>query len=161
LNSSWYANYSYLKATYGDDWLVSSPNHPMADENGQLLVKKGDMLPGLPEHSLNLGLEYPLTSKLSVGIDGQFNSSIYLRGDEANLLRRIPSYALFSSNVTYQLSERVIITARVDNIFDREYESFGLLGEPEEVLGDDFENPAFLSQGAPRAVWFGVRVRLD
>lgn len=38
---------------------------------------------------------------------------------------------------------------------------FGLLGEPDEVLGDDFENPVFLSQGAPRAAWLGIRVRFD
>jgi len=158
---SWFANYSYLEATYGEDWLVSSTNHPLADENGQLLVERGDRLPGLPKHNIQMGLDYSLTSKLSLSVEGQFSSSVYLRGDEANRMRSIPSYATFSTGVVYQLSDRVILTARADNIFDSEYDSFGLLGEPEEILGDDFQNPVFLSRGAPRAAWLGIRVRLD
>jgi hypothetical protein len=47
-----------------------------------------------------------------------------------------------------------------DNIFDRDYESFGLFGEPDEVLGDAFEDSRFLSPAAPRAAWLGLQLDL-
>ena len=34
---------------------------------------------------------------------------------------------------------------------DREYATFGALGEPDEVLGDGYEDPRFLSPAEPRA----------
>lgn len=32
----------------------------------------------------------------------------------------------------------------------------GVLGEADEVLGDDFDDPRFLGPGAPRAAWLGI-----
>ena len=46
----------------------------------------------------------------------------------------------------------------MNNLLDEEYETFGLFGEPEEVLGEGFEDSRFLSPGAPRAAWLGLRV---
>lgn len=39
-----------------------------------------------------------------------------------------------------------------------EYSTFGLLGEADEVLGDDYNDPRFLSPGAPRAARLGLRL---
>ena len=55
---------------------------------------------------------------------------------------------------------RIAIVGRVANLFDRRYATFGLLGEADEVLGDDFEDPEFQSPGAPRAAWIGVQVAI-
>jgi outer membrane receptor protein involved in Fe transport len=60
-------------------------------------------------------------------------------------------------SASYALARNVALTARVSNLFDSEYSTFGLLGEADEVLGDDYENPRFLSPGAPRAAWIGLR----
>ena len=54
-------------------------------------------------------------------------------------------------------SRQLSLTARVTNLFDAEYSTFGLLGEAEEVLGDDYSDPRFLSPAAPRAAWVGLR----
>ena len=48
--------------------------------------------------------------------------------------------------------------ARIHNIFDSEYETFGALGDPEQVLGAGFEDPRFLSPGAPRGIWVGAEL---
>ena len=48
----------------------------------------------------------------------------------------------------------------VDNLLDREFESFGVFGEADEVLGDAFGNPEFRTPGAPRTVYAGVRLSL-
>ena len=50
------------------------------------------------------------------------------------------------------------MTGRITNLFDAEHATFGLLGEADEVLGDDYEDPRFLSPGAPRAAWVGLTV---
>ena len=36
----------------------------------------------------------------------------------------------------------------------------GISGEAENVLGDAFDNPRFLSPAAPKSAWVGVRVDL-
>ena len=49
--------------------------------------------------------------------------------------------------------------ARVTNLFDTDYENFGILGEsPAEVL-PALANPSnrFFGVGAPRAGWVGLR----
>ena len=48
--------------------------------------------------------------------------------------------------------------ASIDNLLDEEYETFGVFGEADDVLGDDFDEPYFVGPGAPRAAWIGVRV---
>ena len=58
----------------------------------------------------------------------------------------------------YALGRHVAITARVANLFDSEHSTFGLLGEADEVLGDDYDDPRFVSPGAPRAAWIGLEL---
>jgi hypothetical protein len=56
------------------------------------------------------------------------------------------------------LSRNLALSARVANLFDAEYSTFGLLGEADDVLGDEFEDRRFVSPAAPRAAWFGIEV---
>jgi hypothetical protein len=49
----------------------------------------------------------------------------------------------------------------VDNLLDEGYETFGVFGEADEVLGDEFADSRFLSPAAPRAAWVGVRLELQ
>jgi outer membrane receptor protein involved in Fe transport len=95
--------------------------------------------------------------RLSIGGSLLTTSSQYLRGDEANLLPALDGFALLNVSATYSLARNVAVTARVTNVLDSEYSTFGLLGEADEVLGDDYEDPRFLSPGAPRAAWVGLR----
>jgi outer membrane receptor protein involved in Fe transport len=56
------------------------------------------------------------------------------------------------------LNENVRLFVNVDNVLDEEYETFGLFGEADEVLGEAFEDSRFFSPAAPRAAWVGVRI---
>jgi hypothetical protein len=58
------------------------------------------------------------------------------------------------------LHRRVRVIARVTNVFNAAYETFGLLGDADDVLGDEYDDPRYLSPGAPRAAWFGVELSL-
>jgi outer membrane receptor protein involved in Fe transport len=59
----------------------------------------------------------------------------------------------------YRLGEHASVFLSVDNLLDEDYATFGLFGEADDVLGDDFDDPRFLGPGAPRAAWAGVRVQ--
>ena len=155
----WYASYAFTKAVFDDDFLVLSPLHPNANADGDLAVRAGSRMPGVPENTVKFGGDYHFGPALSVGADVLYNSSQRLRGDEANRLGTLGSYALVNLRGSYSPTERLQVFARVTNVFDRDYVNFGLLGEdPTEVL-PTLANPApvFVGVGAPRAGWVGVR----
>ena len=158
----WYASYSYLETTFEDDFMVLSPNHPNADENGELSVQNGDRVPGLPEHIFKLGGDYKIIDGLNVGMELIYNSDQVLRGDEGNDLDTVDGYTLVNLRASYSINSQFLIFARVNNLFDEDYENFGLLGEePGEVLPDLTDNrPLFLGAGAPRGGWIGFRYRI-
>ncbi len=58
----------------------------------------------------------------------------------------------------YRIGDRITLFARIENLFDEEYETFGLLGEPEEVF-EDFDDPRFFGAGPPLGAWVGGRIQ--
>jgi len=162
--AEWFAAYSFLKATFEDDFNVLSPNHPLADINGEINVKAGDRLPSLPRHNLKLGAGYYFNDNVSLGFDLNYRSSQVLRGDESNQVDELSGYTTVNLRARYRINPHVELFARVNNAFDKEYENFGLLGEePSEVdlpLFENFENPRFTGPGAPRAGFVGIKLSL-
>jgi iron complex outermembrane recepter protein len=158
---TWTFEYSLVDATFEDGFFVNSPNHPLLedDDEGELEVAGGSRIPGVPEHDANIGLDYAFTDRLSLGADLTFRSGVYLRGDEANLLEKTDGYAVLTLRGLYRVSEGVALFARIENALDSDYETFGLLGEPDEVF-PDFEDPRFLGAGPRFGAWVGVKVTL-
>ncbi|MGH8502258.1 MAG: TonB-dependent receptor domain-containing protein, partial [Gammaproteobacteria bacterium] len=154
----WFFNYTYLEAEFRDDFLVASEEHPAANDAGQIQVNSGDRLPLVPEHLLKAGANVRVLSNASVGFDVIFNGEQVLRGDESNQLDEVESHTLVNLNGEYWLNDHISVFGRVENVFDEEYETFGVVGEePGEVLLNDFEDPRFFGPGAPRAGWIGLR----
>jgi hypothetical protein len=48
----------------------------------------------------------------------------------------------------------------VNNIFDTRYHTFGVYGQADDVLGDNYNDGRFVSPAAPRAGWIGIRLTL-
>lgn len=155
-NVRWSVGYTLLGARFDTPLTLSSPNHPEEDD-GEIDVESGDRLPGIPQHNFKAGLSATL-QRLTLGGTLTATSNQYLRGDEANLLPAIDGFTVVGLAARYALGEHVAVSGRVTNLFDAEYASFGLLGEADEVLGDAYEDPRFLSPGAPRAGWVGLTV---
>jgi outer membrane cobalamin receptor len=103
----------------------------------------------------------PIGERFQLGVGVNASSGFYLRGDEANDSGRIGHAVTLNLNGDYRVNEQLSLYVKVDNLLDRDYESFGLFGEPDEVLGDAFDDPRFLSPAAPRAAWIGVRLGFD
>ncbi len=168
---SWKFDYTLVDATFRDEFIVNSPNHPLfgddADEvdgedlvvgDGKLLVEAGRQLPGIARHQANFGLDYKFGSSLRLGADVEYRSGVYLRGDEINVLGRTSSYAVLNLHGEYHFTKGFSAFARIENVLDEKYETFGLLGEPDEVF-EDFEDPRFYGAGPPRGAWIGARFR--
>ena len=153
----WFLNYSLVQATFESTFQVTSANHTLKDANDLIQVEAGDFIPGIPEHTLKLGGDYAFTQAFSIGGDLQYNSGVFVRGDESNQLGRLDDYETVNVRSRYQLNKTFKIFARVENLLDEQYHSFGLLGEPNEVPGfSGFTDNRFVGVGAPRSVVFGV-----
>ena len=161
----WSLAYTYLKATFEDSFQALSPNHPFADDDGEISVSAGDRIPGLPEHSWKLGADYELLADWTVGFNLLYNSDQVLRGDESNQIETVSSYVLLDLRSRYRVNDNIEFSVRVSNLLDRDYETFGLLGEePSEVdvpLFEDFSNPRFVGPASPRAIFVGVTLSMQ
>ncbi len=154
---TWSLDYTYLDATFREEFAVASPNHPEAVD-GEIEVEAGDRLPLIPSHLLKAGMRFAMTDALMFGVDVLASSGAYFRGDEGNSLEELDGYSILNLRAEYRFGERASVFASVDNLLDEEYETFGVFGEADDVLGDDFEEPFFVGPGAPLAAWIGVRV---
>jgi outer membrane receptor protein involved in Fe transport len=151
----WDTGYSLISARFDTPLTLSSPNHP-EEEGGEIEVEEGSRIPGVPLHSLKLNLSSSI-GRVTIGGSLLAASSQYLRGDEANLLPALDGFTVVNLTGSYAFRRNLALTARVTNLFGSEYSTSGLLGEADEVLGDDYGDPRFISPGAPRAAWVGLR----
>jgi outer membrane receptor protein involved in Fe transport len=101
----------------------------------------------------------------TLGANLILNGSSDARGDENNQDGggRVGGYAVLDLDTTWQVARGIEVFARANNVFDRKYANFGILGR------NVFANPAhafdpgnaqsetFLGQGAPFGAWAGVR----
>jgi outer membrane receptor protein involved in Fe transport len=163
----WSVEYSYIDATFDDEFVINSPHHPIFASDpaspaivgeDKLLVTSGSSIPGIPQQQANLGLDYSFSDRFELGADVVVRSGVYLRGDEANLLDRTDSYSIVNLRAAWNVSPNVMLFARVENVFDEKYETFGVLGDPGEVFAG-FTDPRFLGVGPPRGAWIGARVK--
>lgn len=162
-NLNWFVSYSHVDASFQDDFKVLSPNHEFADDEGEIQVSSGDNIPGIPENQFRLVTNYQVDAHLSLGMDIIANSEQRLRGDESNQLDTVDGYEMVNLRARYRFNDNFEIFAVVNNLFNEEFETFGLLGEePGEVevpIIEDLEVPVFLGAAPPRAGFLGIRYR--
>ncbi|QSA96250.1 TonB-dependent receptor [Methylococcus sp. EFPC2] len=152
-------NYTLLDATFRTPFTANSPNNPQAVD-GEVPVEKGDRIPGIPRHMLKIHADVEPIKGLVLGANMVFNSNQYLRGDEGNLDRPLSEYAVFNLHGEYRYNEHFALFTRIDNLFDKRYQTFGTYGQVDGVLGPDFTDTRFIGVGAPRAGWVGVKLSL-
>ena len=155
--TTWFLNYTLLDATFLESLAFPSPNNPTAID-GEVAVAPGDRLPLIPQHLFKGGFQAAIGDRLSIGGGIVVGGDFHMRGDEGNDVAGVGEYAVLNLRGDYRVSDNVRLFLNVDNVLDEEYETFGLFGEADEVLGDDFEDSRFFSPAAPRAAWFGIEV---
>ena len=166
----WFVNYSYLEATFQSDFPVFAENHPKA-VNDEIPVESGDRIPGIPAHNFGVGFGVEPIDGLRISPSAIYRSGVYLRGDEGNLEPRTRGYTLFNVDASYRVGDWLELFGRVENLFDRRYETFGVLGEsgcevpihelPCSGGKGGITNPRFISPGQPLAAMAGIRILLN
>lgn len=180
----WSAGYSYVRATFEDDFEMASQANSSRDTlncdgsvaaGDVICVRKGDKIPGIPEHQLKLRGEWKAMPNWTIGATGVMFSDQYARGNENNRHQadnvtyfgsgKIGGYGVLNLDTRYSFaSSGWKLFAKVNNVFDRKYYTGGLLGENAfTAAGNTFATDAssqkelFLAPGAPRAAWIGIR----
>lgn len=160
------AHYSYVDATFQSPFAINSPSNSSADiATGNIQVRPGDRIPGIPRQNAKLRFQYDFGEQASVGMNINYSSSIYARGDEDNqdANGKVPGYTVVNLDGRYEIAKGWEAFARVVNLFDRKYANFGILGQnfftgPGNTF--DGSNPAseqFRGIGMPRGGWVGLR----
>ena len=160
--------YTFLDATFQSSFSESSPSNSSADDDGVIQVSPGNRIPANPRHVLKIRTDWAVTSRLFVGANLLLSSGSYARGDEDNqdINGQLPGYALVNIDGRFLVSGNFEVFARVNNVFDRRYSNFGVVGEnfftgPGKTFGPtagvDPVNEQFRGPGAPIGAWIGVR----
>ncbi|KQR76763.1 TonB-dependent receptor [Burkholderia sp. Leaf177] len=159
------ASYSYVDATYRSTWTESSASNSSADADGNITVHKGDRIPGIPQNTVKLRLDYAATPKWNVGSNLTYRGTIFARGDEDNqdVNGKIAGYFLIDLDTTYNITKQLQVFASVTNLLNKHYASFAILGQNffnganHTFDGANPVNEQFLGIGAPRGAWVGLR----
>jgi iron complex outermembrane recepter protein len=121
-----YANYTFLDATFQSSFALSSPNNPFAitdPVNGTQFVNvtPGDHIPGIPAHRFKAGADYNVTDAWKVGADLNVVGSQYLIGDGTNQNPKVPAYAVLNLHTSYQVTPNVEVFGLVNNALNNHY----------------------------------------
>ena len=162
----WFAGYSYVKATYESEFeLVNEVNTSSVGDVIQ--VSKGDNIPGIPRHQFKFRGEWEALPQWTIGTNIVAFSDQYAHGNENNdddgEGAKIGGYTVVNLDTRYRFANSGWqVFAKVNNVFDKEYYSGGMLGETffeadGTFMDGDDERSALVAPGAPRAAWVGVR----
>jgi outer membrane receptor protein involved in Fe transport len=161
------ASFSYVDATFRTPFTAFSPNNSSADAAGDIRVASGDRIPGIPRGTFKMRFQYAVNGRATVGATLLAFSSRYARGDENNADAHgpVPGYALLNLDAQWQLGRGWQLFANINNLFNRRYATFGVLGanfftgpgnafDAANVRAEQFRTP-----GAPLGVWVGIGYR--
>lgn len=159
----WYLSYGWVDATFESPLALPGNRNvnDAASADGLVSVSPGDRLPGIPRHSLKAGIGIALSPAWRVSFETIVHSDRFFLGDEGNDQRPLPGYGIINFRSAYAFGERVELFARIDNLLDASYHSFGILAEVEIELNEapDASSPRFVSPGAPRSAFAGIALR--
>ena len=179
----WGVAYSFLKATYESPACIVSASNSSAETSATCLgddeieVKPGDRIPGLPRHSLKLNLGVRPVESLRIGVQLSAFSGQYVRGNENNQHAAngvdffgsgsLPKYAVLNLTGEWRFAPGWELFGRINNLLNKHYASGGLLAENAFDGAGALQAPAdrrneqFVTPGAPRSAWVGVRWTFD
>lgn len=158
-------SYSYIDASFQSAFVEHSASNSSADSNGDVAVHPGNKMPGVPQNTFKLRLDYAATPQWNIAANLMYRSAIFVRGDENNQDRngKIAGYTLVHLDTAYSITKDLQVFARVDNVFNRQYANFGVLGQNffngpgHSFDANNVSKEQFIGPGAPRGAWIGLR----
>ena len=147
------ANYAFVDATFQSSFDVNAQSNSSAIDD-VININKGNRIPGIARQTLKLRSSYEMTPQWNLGGNLIVAAGQYAHGDENNQDKngKVPGYAVVNLDTNYKISSNWILFAKVNNVFDKEYSTYGQLGQNIYTGNDEqFRTPA-----APRAGWVGI-----
>lgn len=155
------AVYGFTDARFRTDFTMSSPSNPAADDEGAVEVERGDQLPSVPRHAVNLRLGREARN-WSAGVTMRARSGQYLAGDDGNDNARTPAYAVFDLDGALNLAPGIRLVAQVRNLLNKRYATFGTFSEVDDIElaeAPGAEDPRAYAPGAPRRLTVSIRAQ--
>jgi len=170
LSSRWDAlsatlHFSHINATFESPFAINQPSNSSADAAGNIYVQPGNQIPGIPQNSIKLRLQYDFGTQASLGMNIIYTSSVYALGDQNNqdVNGQVPGYTVVNLDGRYSVAKGWEAFARVTNAFNQKYATTGVLGQNyftgpgNSFNGNNPVNEQFRGPGAPRGMWIGLR----
>jgi outer membrane receptor protein involved in Fe transport len=153
-----YANYTYTAATFEVDTELATPRLTAGCLTTPCtqLVRKGDELPLIPKHRLNVGVDYHPRRWLTLSLTGSYVGTQWLRGDEANQERPLHDYFVLHGGVRAHW-QQLTGFVQIHNLLNNTYETFGTFAPNPRRAGDPIER--FLTPAPPIHVLAGISYR--
>jgi outer membrane receptor protein involved in Fe transport len=185
-------DYTFLEATYQSTETVSGTSNNTSDValsgepgvGGVITIHPGNRIPLIPKQTGKLFADWQATPKLLLDLSLVAASSSYARGNENNAYQAdgkyylgpgvSPGYAVVNLQAHYDLTKRLQILGRIDNLLDRHYYTAAQLANtgftsqaafiarpfPAYPNGDyPLQSVTFFAPGAPRRAWAELRIR--
>jgi len=173
--------YGYVAATFESAACVfaetnsSAETSPNCAGEDEIEVRPGDRIPNIPRHTLKLDAGFRPLEALRIGANVVAYSGQFARGNENN--RHSPDgaefngsgtvskFALLNLDARWRVARGWSLSAKVNNVFDRKYATSSALAENAfDASGTllapaDRRNEQFVTPGAPRSYWVGLRYR--
>lgn len=164
--------YSFLKATY------QATAELLAGER-EMDITPGMRLPGLPQNTLKLNLDWQATSNLNLGAGLQHSSSIVTQGNEDGKIGLVANgpvagdlsvkgFTLLNLKATYQAAKGLTVFGKINNALNKRYETYGMVGQNnftptggliDGANGDEPTVAKFVAPGATRSLLVGMRYK--
>ncbi|HEY9131625.1 MAG TPA: TonB-dependent receptor [Dyella sp.] len=167
---SWHVGYNLLLATY------ESYGALLAGER-EIDARPGMRIAGLPRHSAKLSVDWNAIPRLTLGVDLLAMSDSVSNGNEDGRISddtpgmyadwSTRGYALVNLRAAFALNDTLQFYARVDNVFDRRYTTYGAIAEDDlpdghlirpQVASGEAMPTLFVAPGAPRLFTIGMRL---
>ncbi|MFC3108369.1 TonB-dependent receptor family protein [Undibacterium arcticum] len=158
-------SYNYIDATYQTAFVQHSASNSSANANGDIVIRRGNKMTGVPQNTIKLRLDYAASPNWNIATNLLYRSAIFARGDEDNQDRngKIAGYTVVNLDTTYAVTKHLQVFARVNNLFNKQYANFGVLGQNffngagHSFDGANISNEQFIGPGAPRGAWVGLK----
>jgi outer membrane receptor protein involved in Fe transport len=156
-----HASYVFVDARFLDALQLGS-NSPSADQNGNIQVVPGNLIPAIPHHRVKFAIDYSITEAFKFGSDMLYVSGQYFVGDESNQASKLPAYAVFDLHASYKIDKTFRIYGRIDNLFDHRYPTYGTFFDTTKLPdfangGTTFSDARSVSPARPRAFYAGLK----
>jgi outer membrane receptor protein involved in Fe transport len=159
------ASASLLKATY-----EATGTLRMGERN--VIVTPGTRMAGVPKNMFRIAGDWRFAPGWSVGADVQRYGSRVVQGNEDGLIEdggtervdfTLPGYTLTNLRMSWRPTPALELFARVNNVFDKRYASYGALAETVfdaqgSYVGDEAD-ALFIAPGTPRSFFVGLRLQ--